>query len=482
MASTQTLAQQTNYKWWVFGAMSFGLFVSVMDQSGLSIAIPQIAGSFKAGIPTVQWVMLAYILTISALMLPMGRLSDIVGRKRIYTIGMLVFAAGAALAGFAPTLGAVISMKVLQGVGSAMTQATGMAIVISAFPAKERGKAIGLTTTMVGIGAVAGPVMGGAVVQALGWRAIMLVAAPLGVASALAALMVLAREAGDGKGNLGSLRSFDYMGAALFTTSLMGFLFIMSFGYRLGWTSLVVLLGGVGVVGVMALFVVVERKAPQPLLHLELLQRPAFSMGATSNVLSFMATTAVFFLMPFYLQEVRGYSPSESGLIMVVAAVCMAVIGPLAGRFSDRFGFWRFTSLGAGMATLSSLLFSRLTATSPMALVYVALALAGTGMATFQAPNSSAMLASVERERYGLATAFLNLSRNVGNITGTALATTIVTASMAAQGFAPSLAAVKDSSGDAVRLAFAQGMGHAFLLATALNGVALALCLARRKA
>jgi len=379
------------------------------------------------------------------------------------------------MAGLSPNLGAVIAFKCLQGVGSAMTQATSMAIVTSTFPAQERGKAIGLITTMVGIGAVAGPVVGGVLVQALGWRAIFLIGAPLGALAAFAGLVVLSVDKGQSQGMAGGLRSFDYLGAALSTAALIAFLLIMSFGYRAGWTSLVVLGGAVAVVILLAVFLAWERRASQPLIPLALFQRATFSLGTGANLLSFMAGTAMFFLMPFYLQQVLGYSPGQSGMILVAPAICFVILGPLAGRLSDRFGTRPFTMLGAALSTVAFLLFSRLTESSPLAFVVLGLFLGGAGMAIFQSPNTSAVLGAVERERYGVATAFLNLVRNSGNMTGLALATTIVTATMAAQGFAPSLSAVSEAGSEGVKSAFALGLTRAFLLSSVFSAAALIL-------
>ncbi|MBI4201691.1 MAG: DHA2 family efflux MFS transporter permease subunit [Chloroflexi bacterium] len=475
MIQAKQLALQANYKWWVFGATSVGMFVSVMDQSGMNIVVPSIAATFHATIPAVQWVVLGYILAISALMLPMGRLGDMVGRKKVYTIGFLVFAAGGALAALSPSLGLVIAMKMVQGAGAAMTQATSMAIVTSIFPPQERGKAIGLMTTIVGTGAIAGPIVGGGVVEALGWRAALFLVAPFGVLSALAGMIVLTPGVDAASGPRASLRSFDYLGAALSTAALVVFLLVMSFGYRIGWTSPLVIGGGVAVATLLAAFLLWERRPSQPLVSLDLFKRTAFTLGIASATLAFMAVTAIFFLMPFFLQQVQGYSPGQSGLVLVAAAACMATIGPVAGRLSDRFGTKPFTILGLALMTTALLLFSRMTESTPLIVVVLLLMLNGTGMANFLSPNSSAVLGSVERGQYGVASAFLNLVRNAGNITGLAIGTTVVAATMAARGFEPSLAAVTEGSGEGAKAAFAQGLSYACLLSAGMSAVALAL-------
>ena len=185
------ITQSPNYKWWAFGAIAVGTFASVADHGSVNIALPSIARNFGTDIPSVQWVVIGYALTISALLLPMGRLADLVGRKNVYIAGSLVFILGALIAGSSPNLPVLILSRLLQGAGAAMTQGTGMAITVAAFPSNERGKAIGSIMTIVGIGAVAGPAVGGVLVDALGWRSVFFVNIPmitLGIVTGLAIL------------------------------------------------------------------------------------------------------------------------------------------------------------------------------------------------------------------------------------------------------------------------------------------------------
>ena len=309
----QTDASRRGNKWWVFGAIGLGLFVSVMDQTGLTLAIPRIADQFDATIPTVQWVVLGYILVISSLMLPMGRAADIVGRKRVYMVGFSIFTVGGILAGASSSLGAVIAMKMFQGMGAAMVQATSMAIVTSTFPAEERGKAIGMLTTVVGVGAMAGPVIGGAVVGSLGWRYIFFMAAPLGALAVLAASMVLAPDKGPSGGYGRGLRSFDFLGALLSTLTLVGFLTVITFGQRIGWMSPVIVAGFLATIALLVAFIIWELRVDEPMMPLDLFRRLPFTLGVIANFLSFLANTGMFFLMPFFLQEVQGYTPGQAG-------------------------------------------------------------------------------------------------------------------------------------------------------------------------
>ena len=399
-----SLVQSTKYKYWAFAAVAIGLFASVVDTGSVIIALPRIAEHFQTDMPSVQWVVIGYALTISALLLAMGKLADMAGYKRVYIIGSLVFIIGAALAGLSTHLAMLILFRVLQGVGGAMTQGTGMAIVASTFPASERGKAIGLIMTVVGTGAVAGPALGGVLVDTLNWRYVFFMSIPLGLLGVAASLTLL-------QGGRGSLsppgRRFDWLGASLSAAALVGFLLLVSSGHKIGWTSPVILTGAAGVLALFGSFIWWELHTSDPILDLRLFQRRTFSFGSSAAFLAFLGSTGVLFLMPFYLQGVLGYSPVKAGLVMVPAALSMAVLGPISGQLSDRYG-WRWFTVGGLALSISGLfILSRVTDDSSLALVLPALVLHGGGNGAFFSPNTSSILSAVGtravRSRFGFA-------------------------------------------------------------------------------
>ena len=465
--------QRANFKWWVFATVAVGTFVSVMDQTGVNLALPRIADNFDATIPAVQWVALGYILTTGSLLMPMGRLSDMLGRKRVYVAGFLVFTIGAVLAGRSPTLLTVILFKALQGVGAAMVQANGMAIVTSTFAPSERGKAIGLFLTVVGMGAIAGPVVGGAVVGAFGWRFIFFMGLPFGLVSIVAALAVLEGRSAVDWPRGDDRTSFDWFGAFLSSAALATFLLVMTNAHRVGWW--IVALAMAGAVMLFVAFLWWERRAPDPMLALELFRRRVFSLGNSASFLTFLAGTSVFFLMPFYLQGVLGYSPGRAGLTMAPTALAFAVIGPISGRLSDRYGWRRFAIAGLAASLISMLMLSRLDTTASVGPVVSALALQGIGMGMFFPPNASAVLSTVEPERYGIATAFMNMVRNTANVTGVGLATVLVTATMGSMGFEPTLGVVSSGGDAGAREAFTEGLRLAYIVTAGFVALALVL-------
>ena len=449
----------------MYSAIALGLFVSVADHGSVAVALPSIANEFRTDLPTVQWVMIAYALTISSLLLPMGRLSDIVGRKRMYVVGFSIFLVSALLCMVADNVVTLIASRVLMGLGASMTQATATAILLSAFDESERGKALGLQISAVGSGAVGGPAIGGFVVDVFGWRGVFLLTVTLALVAIVVAQVVLNRRRTDGAVSGGR---FDLVGAVTSTTILIVFLLAMSNGAEMGWRSPPIVVGFVGVIALAAFFIFWELRNRSPMLDVSLFRHRVFALGVAASMISFMSISSVRFLMPFYLQAVLGYSPGRVGLVLVPAAFGMIIMGPLGGRLSDRYGWTAFNVGGLLFTAAGLFILSRATETSPVWLVILGTVTQSIGTGTFNAPNNSSILSVVERSKYGVMSGFLNLVRNTANITGIAVATTIVVTVMGSQGFEPSLAAVSESGAEGVLGAFTSGMKTAYLTMSGL--------------
>ena len=456
----------------MFSAIGLGIFVSVADHGSVAVALPSIANEFHTDLPTVQWVMIAYALAISSLLLPMGRLSDIVGRKRLYIVGFSIFLVSAVLCMIADNVVTLIASRVLMGLGGAMTQATATAILLSAFDENERGKALGLQLSAVGTGAVGGPAVGGFVVDAFGWRGVFLLTMALAAIAIAVALVVLNRRRTDGAP---ARERFDHVGAVTSTAILVVFLLAMSNGAEMGWRAPPIVVGFIVVVGLAGFFTYWELRNRSPMLDVTLFRHKVFTIGVVASVISFMSISSVRFLMPFYLQTVLGYSPGKVGLVLVPAAFAMIIMGPLGGRLSDKYGWTAFNVGGLLFTATGLFILSRATETSPVWLIVFGTVTQSIGTGTFNAPNNSSILSVVERSKYGVMSGFLNLVRNTANITGIAVATTIVVTVMGAQGFEPSLAAVSDSGAQGVLGAFTSGMKTAYLTMSGLVLVGAAL-------
>ena len=429
------------------------------------VALPSIAEELRIELPSVQWVVIGFALVISALLLPMGRLADMLGQKRVYILGSVILMVGAAGAGLSPNLATLLLARILQGVGAAMTQGTGMAIMTSVFPSHERGRAIGLLMTTVGVGAVAGPAIGGVIVDLIHWRAVFFVNIPLGFVGVVATLFVLRRWESE-RASRG--RRFDWTGAVLSTGVLVALLLGLTLAVGRGWTAVPILAAFVLSAGMFVAFIWWELRIEAPMFNLRFFRERVFSCGISAAFLTFLGQSAVLFLMPFYIQNVLGYSPKIAGLVVMPGALLMAIMGSVSGTLSDKFGWRWFTVGGMVASTIGLLMLSRATDTSPLFEVIPGLILVSGGMGTFYSANSSSVLSAVGRESYGVVSGFLNLVRNSANVISLAIATTIVTVTMGSLGFDPSLEAVRTGSVEGVRGAFTIGMRNAFYVLVAL--------------
>ena len=465
-------ARGENYKFYVFAALAIGLFASVADHGSVGVALPTIAEHFNTDLPTSQWVVIGYALTISAFLLPMGRLADIVGRKKIYLLGTVILITMGIAAGFAPNIGALIAAKLAQGIGSAMTQGTSMAMLIASFPSEERGKALGLQMSVVGTGNVAGPAVGGLLVGELGWEWVFFATSIMATVGFLSAYFLIDSRQADKGSAIG--QKFDWPGAALSTATLLTFLQALTWASVLGFDNPAIILSFAIFAGLLAAFIIWELRTPNPMMDVRLFKRRLFSLGVAANYIGFVGMSSVRFLMPFYLQAVLGLTPSQVGLTVVPGAVCMIFMGPLSGRFSDKFG-WRWFTIGGLLTAICGLsILATLRPDSHFAVAMAGMILQSAGMGTFYAPNNSSILSAVEPSKYGVISGFLNLVRNAGNLSGIAIATVMVTTTMAVLGHEPTLASVSSAGGDSLLSAFTSGLRVTYLgmAAIALVGVA----------
>ena len=440
--------------------------MAVASNSSLIIALPSIASYFQADLPAVQWVILGETLTVSALLLPIGRLSDIVGRKRVYITGFAVFIAAAALASTANDLEILILAKVVQGTGSAMIQANGAAMVISVFPGNERGKALGSHSSVVGTGAIIGPALGGFLVSGLGWRWVFFINVPVGLAAIVLSSIILDPKRFLPDPGRVSRPKFDWFGSMLSAGALLTILLTLTLAIRVGWISGPIISGLLLFAALLAAFIWWELRTDSPMLDLTLFKRKLIAMGMAAGWLTFLGMAAARFIMAIYFQSVLGYSPREAGLIIIPAAIVMTFMGPISGRLSDRYGYRTFTVAGLAMTSTALFLFATtLREDSPVILPMLIMMLQSCGNGLFSTPNNSSILSAVDRSRYGIVSALRPLTRNSANITSIAISTAIIVGTMASMGAEPSLDAVSNDP-----RAFVAGIHTAFMV---LGGMAV---------
>ncbi|MBO55606.1 MAG: hypothetical protein CL886_08100 [Dehalococcoidia bacterium] len=449
-------------RWLVFAAVAIGTFCSVIDHGSISVALPSISNYFSSDLPTTQWVVIVFSLTIVILLLPMGRLGDILGLAKIYSMGCGILLFATIGASISPSIGVLLASRVLQGVGAAMTQGLGMALVISTFPENQRGQAIGLIMTTVGLGAIAGPAFGGLLVDLFGWRAVFIGNLPLlGISLGLA---VAVRAIGQDHSAVQrpSVEPFDWVGAITSGSAILLIMMASTNPKVLIEHIALPILALSSITALIVIFVLRERRYSSPIVDLTLFKRLQFSWGITGAFLMFFGSSGVLFLTPFYLQEILGYSPKVSGLAVIPGAFSMAVCGALSGRLSDQFGWGRFTIMGLSISAAGLLVLSFLTANSSLLHVIGGLTLHSTGMGIFYSPNSSAILSATPITQRGLASSMVNLVRNSGSIVSVALVTSVVAFTMGSLGFEPSLEAVGYTGPTGIITAFVNGLQWAY--------------------
>jgi EmrB/QacA subfamily drug resistance transporter len=462
-----------NYKWKAFAAVAAGLFVTVMDFGMVGVALPTIARDFHLSLFGASWVSLASALTISAVLLPFGRVADIAGRRTAYSAGLAIFGAGAVMAALSPSIAVLVPARIVMALGSALVMANGMAIVTLVFPPTERGKGLGLVTTMVGVAAVIGPIVGGRMVDSLGWRSPFWLMTAGGLVSAALAYAVLIESRIASPGVKRGTR-YDWAGAVLSAAGLSLLIVVMTTGGRLGWVS-APSLGGLALTALfLGAFIWWELRVRAPMFDLRAFGNPQFSWANATRFFGFLGGSAAWFLMPFYLQDVLGFRPATIGWIMVPGALFMALMGTFSGRWSDRFGVKPFTVTGLTLTAIAGLVFATLGADSSLWIVMPALALNGIGMGLWMAPNMSASIAAVPPSSYGVVTAFLNLVRNTASVIGIAAATVIVTAVIAGRGYEADLRLIGDDATGGMARAFVDGSRIAYIALAAFIVIGLA--------
>ena len=455
----------SRYKWTVLVITTVGAFMAPLDGSIVTIAIPSIASSMEIGLETVVWIPLAYLLLLTVLLVNVGRLADLRGRKNIYTLGFIIFTAASILCGTSSTGLQLVLFRAVQGAGAAMIASNSPAIVTDTFPSSERGKALGINAMAIYAGLMSGPVIGGVLVQSFGWRSIFYVNVPIGISVVTLVTLKLketrTRSASEG---------FDLAGALMLSAFLSLFLVALTLGGNLGWSSApilsMLLLSG----GMFLMFLFVESKfSRHPTFELSLFTRNRlFAAANIAALLSYVAVTGVTFVLSIYLQDVRGLDPQSAGLFIITMSTAMALLSPVSGWLSDRFGSRLLSSAGMLVVTVGLFLMSRLNATSSALDIVSRLALVGVGFGLFSSPNTSAVMGSVDRGKLGLAAGTLGTMRFMGQSIGLALVGAVIATALPPRTMLQLLTDL--TAHDAVaRDEFVLGMGNVFLIGAVIG-------------
>ncbi|HEY9207099.1 MAG TPA: MFS transporter [Candidatus Methanoperedens sp.] len=404
-----------DYKWKAMFTVWIAIFMATLDGSIVNVALPTLTEYFRTDITTIEWVIMGYLLIITSLLLSFGRLSDIFGRKTIFTVGIAIFTAGSGLCAISNTVGQLIFYRVVQGIGASMVMATGVAIISNAFPLKERGKAMGFIGTVVAIGSMTGPVVGGFLIENVGWRSIFYINIPVGIVGVTMASTILRRDE-NARGP-----TFDVPGAVTLFAGLVSLLLAFSEGQELGWSSgYIAALIGISIM-FFILFFRIENRAKEPIMELRHFRNKPFAAANISAFLVFISMFGVILLMPFFLENELGYSPQEVGIVLIAVPVVMSVVSPISGWLYDKTNSNLLSSIGLAIASLSTLSLGFLSPSSSFIDVALRMALFGLGTGLFQAPNNSIIMSSLPREKLGIAAGMLGTMRNMGMVIGVAI-------------------------------------------------------------
>jgi EmrB/QacA subfamily drug resistance transporter len=431
-----------------------GQFIVGLDQRALLVALPTLTHTFNTSLTTIQWVLLIYDLLLIGTVITVGRLGDLFGRRRFYAAGFLVFVLSSALCGAAQSAWQIILFRGLQAVGGAMISANGRAVASVAFPASERGKAMGFASMAFHVGFLTGPTLGGFLIDTIGWRWIFYLNLPVGIWGAYLAWKLLEESREDVKDI-----SVDLPGAILLMATYSLFLYAMNQLPHVGWRDSSVAIMLILSIIAGALFVFVELRARMPILSFSLFRNRLFTASMLSLFFITSTQSAISFLMPFYLQNILHFSPTHMGWILIANSVVIVLVAPIAGWLSDRMGSRLLCTVGSGLIVVGQFFIASLGIDSSIPRIIFPLLVIGLGWAIFNSPNQSAILGSVRRDEVGTASGMNTTTARTGGAMGVALSATLFTYGLATAGLPRAQVESPQSWGEAPEI-FVHSFNH----------------------
>jgi EmrB/QacA subfamily drug resistance transporter len=455
------LAAEENRKWWTLFAVAFGLFMIMLDNTVVNVALQTIRRDLHMSLSSLEWIVTAYALTFAALLITGGKLADLYGRRRIFVVGLAIFTLSSLACGLAPSAGFLIGARTVQGVGAALMNPATLSIITATFPPRQRGQAIGIWAGVSALALAIGPLVGGVIVEKLNWNWIFFVNVPVGALAILVSQLVI-RESRDTSAE----QSVDLPG--LLTS--IGFLFALSYGLiegnGHGWTSAEILGLFAAAAVLLVAFVLVEYRQRLSMLDLSLFRIGAFTGANLVAMLVSLSMFGVFFFVSLFIQNILGYSPIQAGAMFLPMTILIIVVAPLAGRLSDRLGSRWLMGGGMTLVGISLLLYERVTVHSDFWTLLPQMLLGGVGMAMTMSPMTAAAMGAVPVDKAGVGSGVLNSFRQVGGSLGIALMGAIVAVYQHHPTRSP--AAAQD---------FVNGLHAGFAVAAAITFVAAALAI-----
>jgi EmrB/QacA subfamily drug resistance transporter len=458
---------EENRKWWTLAAVSFGLFMIMLDNTVVNVALPAIQRDLGVSISGLEWVVTGYALVFAALLITGGKLADMLGRKRIFLVGLVVFTLASLACGLAPSEGFLIGARAIQGIGAALMMPSTLSIITATFPPKDRGQAIGVWAGVSALALAIGPLVGGIIVDHISWNWIFFVNVPVGALAIVASQLVI-RESRDTSHE----QSVDVPGLLTSGLGLFALCYALIEGNKLGWSSAEVIGLLVAAVAFIVAFVLVERHQRLPMLDLSLFKIGSFVGANIVALLVSLGMFGVFFFVSIFVQNVLGYSPTKAGAVFLPMTVLFIVVAPAAGKLSDRIGSRWLMGVGMTLLSASLLLYQRVGVDATFWTLLPALVLGGIGMAMTMSPMTSAAMGSVPIDKAGVGSGVLSSFRQVGGALGIAVMGAIVASYI----HAPQQSALG-------RQEFVNGLHAALVFSAAITflGAVVAVALVRTK-
>jgi len=385
--------------------------------AAVNIALPQIGQDFAMNAISLSWVAMSFLLSSAVFLVPLGKLADITGRKRIFLYGNALITLSAVLCIFSTSGNMLIAFRALQGIGSAMTFGTGIAIITSAFPVQERGRAIGISVTAVYLGLSVAPFLGGILTQTFGWRSLFFVTIPSGLLVIFLTWFAIKVEWAEARSEL-----FDYQGSLVYMLAISS----LMYGFSKLPDPVAIILTMTGIAGVI-FFIWLELKTPYPVLNIQLFRsNRIFAYSNLAALINYAATFAITFLLSLYLQYIKGLSPREAGIVLVTQPLLMTIFASISGRMSDQYDSRILSSTGMGIIVVGLVLLACLSEETSLSFIVVSLAILGTGFGLFSSPNTNAVMSSVEKRYLGVASATIGTMRLTGQMMSMGIATLVI--------------------------------------------------------
>lgn len=411
--------------WLILIATCLFTFMATLDGSIVNIAMPTISQDLAINMNKAEWIVSLYIVVICMFLIFFGKISDIKGKIKVFRIGTVVFVIGSALCGISNSLNFLLFSRAVQAIGASMTMATNFGIITEYFPKEMRGRGLGILGSFVSLGSIAGPGIGGFIIQNYSWHYIFLINIPVGILAILLGYYAFPKE------NKDDVKvKVDYKGFILFDVSILSLFLAIFIGQETGFMTATVITLFIVFIVTLFLFIRIENRIDEPLIDMKIFNNFSFSLGLFCALLVFSSNFFFNILMPFYLQKTLALSSLRAGFILMSVPIAMMIVAPISGALSDKMSSEILTFIGLIVFTIAQFLFTFLDQNTEISHLVMITVMTGIGVALFQSPNNSIIMSSVKPNKLGVAGSLNSLARNLGMIIGIALSTTILYSAM----------------------------------------------------